>query len=168
MLEAQQKFGNKWSEISKIIVGRTENSVKNRFNCLLKKEKEEQIGKDLNSKSISDAIICAVKEDEDEVQWVQSILKKKTNELALKTNNAAYEPLQESIKQEIHTYLDGEKEPVLEPQKTCPNFRFLMRRNTLLKDSEKFVNPMTKQIMYIHPLGIYLEGNSSMIVSRIH
>jgi hypothetical protein len=113
-------------------------------------------------------MICAVKEDEDEIQWVESILMKKRNEMALKVNNLAYEPLQESIKQEIHTYLDGDtKEPTLEQQKTCPNFRFLMRRNTLLKDSEKFVNPVTKQIMYIHPLGIYLEGNSSKLLNRV-
>ena len=32
-------MGNKWSEIAKCIPGRTENSVKNRFNSLAKKER---------------------------------------------------------------------------------------------------------------------------------
>ena len=31
--------GKKWSEIAKILNGRNENSVKNRFNSILKKEK---------------------------------------------------------------------------------------------------------------------------------
>lgn len=39
LLKKQQSMGNKWSEIAKCIPGRTENSVKNRFNSLAKKER---------------------------------------------------------------------------------------------------------------------------------
>ena len=45
ILEARIKVGNKWSEIVKTMPGRTENSIKNRFNCLFKKAREEMMSK---------------------------------------------------------------------------------------------------------------------------
>ena len=47
-------MGNKWSEIAKCIHGRTENSVKNRFNSLAKKERtklQEQMKAKNNTKA---------------------------------------------------------------------------------------------------------------------
>lgn len=38
LLRLHKEFGNKWSEIAKKIPGRNENSVKNRFNSLVKKK----------------------------------------------------------------------------------------------------------------------------------
>lgn len=35
------KYGNKWSEIAKELQGRSENMVKNRFNMLYKKHRED-------------------------------------------------------------------------------------------------------------------------------
>jgi myb proto-oncogene protein len=43
ILEKQKAKGNRWSDISKGLTGRTENAVKNRFNCLIKKAKDEEI-----------------------------------------------------------------------------------------------------------------------------
>mmetsp|Transcript_17984 Transcript_17984/g.13007 ORF Transcript_17984/g.13007 Transcript_17984/m.13007 type:complete len:104 (-) Transcript_17984:1447-1758(-) len=43
ILLKRQQIGNRWSEIVKLLPGRTENSVKNRFNCLYKKIREEKI-----------------------------------------------------------------------------------------------------------------------------
>jgi hypothetical protein len=37
IIEQQIKLGNRWSEIAKSLVGRTENCVKNRWKCMLKK-----------------------------------------------------------------------------------------------------------------------------------
>ncbi|RVW85202.1 Transcription factor MYB3R-1 [Vitis vinifera] len=37
LIQAHQKYGNKWAEIAKILPGRTENSIKNHWNCSLKK-----------------------------------------------------------------------------------------------------------------------------------
>ncbi len=34
----QAKYGNKWSVIAKMLLGRTDNAVKNRFNTYLKKQ----------------------------------------------------------------------------------------------------------------------------------
>nr|QSD99529.1 MYB family transcription factor [Melilotus albus] len=48
--EAQKVFGNKWTEIAKVVSGRTDNAVKNRFSTLRKKreknEKNEAIAKE--------------------------------------------------------------------------------------------------------------------------
>ncbi|KAI3444593.1 hypothetical protein Pfo_001258 [Paulownia fortunei] len=38
LINAHGAYGNKWSEIAKILPGRTENSVKNHWNCSLKKK----------------------------------------------------------------------------------------------------------------------------------
>lgn len=37
LFEIHEKIGNKWSKISKYLLGRTENQVKNRFKCIAKK-----------------------------------------------------------------------------------------------------------------------------------
>lgn len=42
LLRLQNDIGNKWAEISKHIEGRTENQVKNRFNSMIKKIKEDK------------------------------------------------------------------------------------------------------------------------------
>ena len=52
---AQHKIlGNRWSEISKKMQGRTENSVKNRFNSLTKKTKGDDDDEDEEPKSLAD------------------------------------------------------------------------------------------------------------------
>ena len=42
ILEKQKEIGNKWSDISRDLKGRTENSVKNRWNALIKKAKKDR------------------------------------------------------------------------------------------------------------------------------
>lgn len=40
LLKEQKRLGNRWSAIVTVLTGRTENSVKNRYNCLIKKAKQ--------------------------------------------------------------------------------------------------------------------------------
>ncbi|ESQ35374.1 hypothetical protein EUTSA_v10007659mg [Eutrema salsugineum] len=50
LCEAQRVFGNRWTEIAKVVSGRTDNAVKNRFTTLCKKRaKHEAMAKENNS-----------------------------------------------------------------------------------------------------------------------
>lgn len=49
LCEAQKIFGNRWTEIAKVVSGRTDNAVKNRFSTLCKKrEKNDALTKENN------------------------------------------------------------------------------------------------------------------------
>ncbi|XP_076947240.1 transcription factor MYB124-like [Bidens hawaiensis] len=49
LCEAQKIFGNRWTEIAKVVSGRTDNAVKNRFSTLCKKRaKNEALAKENN------------------------------------------------------------------------------------------------------------------------
>ncbi|KAI3467376.1 hypothetical protein Pfo_024039 [Paulownia fortunei] len=50
LCEAQKIFGNRWTEIAKVVSGRTDNAVKNRFTTLCKKRaKHEALAKENNT-----------------------------------------------------------------------------------------------------------------------
>ncbi|KAK7250445.1 hypothetical protein RIF29_32891 [Crotalaria pallida] len=54
LCEAQKIFGNKWTEIAKVVSGRTDNAVKNRFSTLCRKrEKYEALAKENNTLQIN-------------------------------------------------------------------------------------------------------------------
>ncbi|OIW20964.1 hypothetical protein TanjilG_26676 [Lupinus angustifolius] len=54
LCEAQKVFGNRWTEIAKVVSGRTDNAVKNRFSTLCKKRaKYEALAKENNSSFIN-------------------------------------------------------------------------------------------------------------------
>ncbi|KAM0009230.1 putative transcription factor MYB-HB-like family [Helianthus debilis subsp. tardiflorus] len=54
LCEAQKIFGNRWTEIAKVVSGRTDNAVKNRFSTLCKKRaKNEALAKENNTLNIA-------------------------------------------------------------------------------------------------------------------
>nr|GEW73665.1 transcription factor MYB124-like isoform X1 [Tanacetum cinerariifolium] len=54
LCEAQKKFGNRWTEIAKVVSGRTDNAVKNRFSVLCKKRaKQEASNKENNAADVN-------------------------------------------------------------------------------------------------------------------
>ncbi|XP_027360731.1 transcription factor MYB124-like [Abrus precatorius] len=54
LCEAQKIFGNRWTEIAKVVSGRTDNAVKNRFSTLCKKRaKYEALAKENNTAYIN-------------------------------------------------------------------------------------------------------------------
>ncbi|RAL37646.1 hypothetical protein DM860_000340 [Cuscuta australis] len=70
LCEAQRIFGNRWTEIAKVVSGRTDNAVKNRFNTLCKKRaKHESLEKEnSNSSSVEvskrgDVLRCSLNDD---------------------------------------------------------------------------------------------------------
>ncbi|XP_031122075.1 transcription factor MYB124-like [Ipomoea triloba] len=58
LCEAQRIFGNRWTEIAKVVSGRTDNAVKNRFTTLCKKRaKNEALAKENSNSSINRRVI---------------------------------------------------------------------------------------------------------------
>ncbi|KAK2994649.1 hypothetical protein RJ640_007830, partial [Escallonia rubra] len=54
LCEAQKIFGNRWTEIAKVVSGRTDNAVKNRFSTLCKKRaKHEALVKENNTSYVN-------------------------------------------------------------------------------------------------------------------
>ncbi|KAK3025370.1 hypothetical protein RJ639_044910 [Escallonia herrerae] len=54
LCEAQKIFGNRWTEIAKVVSGRTDNAVKNRFSTLCKKRaKHEALAKENNTSYVN-------------------------------------------------------------------------------------------------------------------
>ncbi|XP_047324472.1 transcription factor MYB124-like [Impatiens glandulifera] len=54
LCEAQKIFGNRWTEIAKVVSGRTDNAVKNRFSTLCKKRaKHEALAKENDNSRIN-------------------------------------------------------------------------------------------------------------------
>ncbi|CAH2037745.1 unnamed protein product [Thlaspi arvense] len=71
LCEAQRVFGNRWTEIAKVVSGRTDNAVKNRFTTLCKKRaKNEAMAKESNSNNkrmlFLDGIISTPRKAENE------------------------------------------------------------------------------------------------------
>lgn len=54
LCEAQKMFGNRWTEIAKVVSGRTDNAVKNRFSVLSKRRaKQEASNKENNAADVN-------------------------------------------------------------------------------------------------------------------
>lgn len=84
LILTEQKIGKKWSQLAKVLVGRTENAIKNRRNSLLKKAKNALF----DEKSVKNPNLVKLKLEYQKMEKMQKekflqleILKKKKNEL---------------------------------------------------------------------------------------
>lgn len=90
LLTKQQSIGNQWALIAKDILGRTENQVKNRFNSLIKKIREEKTFSDgLKKGGIHEALgdlnhtasEAQSRKVEIEDQWIKELILRKREEI---------------------------------------------------------------------------------------
>ncbi|CDW82128.1 myb-like dna-binding domain containing protein [Stylonychia lemnae] len=81
LLEKQKQIGNQWAQIAKEIPGRTENQVKNRFNSMLKKIREEKTFKSEVKAGVQEALLQIENKDENkselEEQWIEELIQRK-------------------------------------------------------------------------------------------
>ncbi len=75
MLESQLDCGNKWSEIAKRLKGRSENSVKNRYNMLYKKYKDEN--KVVHLDDVMGALETVTDGKKDDKEWIKKLIEEK-------------------------------------------------------------------------------------------
>ena len=75
MLQAQLDSGNKWSEIAKQLKGRSENAVKNRYNMIYKKYRDEN--KVTNVSDVSGALEAVADGKKDDKEWITKMIEDK-------------------------------------------------------------------------------------------
>jgi hypothetical protein len=88
-------IGNQWAQIAKEIIGRTENQVKNRFNSMLKKIREEKTFRQNMRGDIRSALEgiheTKVRDDAEELEdlWLNELIQRKNNEVKLEAEQEA-------------------------------------------------------------------------------
>jgi hypothetical protein len=75
LLEAELKYGKKWVEIKKKLKGRSENSIKNRYNTLYKKYLDKN--KIPNVEDVNEALQAVTKDKVDGREWVRTLIEQK-------------------------------------------------------------------------------------------
>jgi len=109
LLLKQKAMGNKWAEIAKEIEGRTENQVKNRFNSLIKKIKEEKTYSANKKRDIKEALTSIQEErKEGEVDFIEELIERKRKEI--EENPQGFDPNYSSVPEQM-----SQGSPSMEP-----------------------------------------------------
>ena len=86
LLEKQKQIGNQWAQIAKEIPGRTENQVKNRFNSMLKKIREEKTFKSEVKAGVHEALQQIDQTTDNKIQleeqWIDELIERKKIDVA--------------------------------------------------------------------------------------
>lgn len=98
LLQNHKKFSNQWAKIAKFIPGRTENMVKNRFNTISKKKRDELKTMNKFKKPLDEVIEEIEAEDnyctENDEIWIDdmiNVLSHQIGNLDLNNNDVRYE-----------------------------------------------------------------------------
>ena len=78
-MKAQLSCGNKWSEIAKELQGRSENMVKNRFNMLYKKHREDS--KKSVMQDVSEALQAVSEIKVADTEWITRLISEKQRQI---------------------------------------------------------------------------------------
>jgi len=132
---------------------------------MIKKAKDDKISLNLPIANLNEVFSKAIKKSDEDSQIVDMLLNLKRKELS--DNTSIFQPLVSDTKAKIKCYLETNEvnhQDSIDNSKTCPNFRYLLRKDSLVRNSEKFVNLTTNQMLYAHPLGIYVEDSNSISI----
>lgn len=174
LLESELKYGKRWVEIKKKLKGRSENSIKNRYNTLYKRYLDEN--KTIAGGDVNDALEAAIKEDKsDEKEWIRILLEQKKNRCIItslpiakeqknlseknkvanqveepvpstSTNNKSSSIIPESNKESSSVGEVEEKKAKNFGQYTCPNLRYI---NRFRQRKRKFIDDAE---LFINPV----------------
>lgn len=166
LLQAQLDFGNKWNQISMKLSGRSENSVKNRFNILYKKYGIKH--KTLDARDVSEALNAVNEEKKADTDWIHKLIEDKCAKMKnLKTVDRGTPPLglktlKSSLMAMTKLELEGQTELVY------PSHGYLdkMKKKTveILARSERFINPATTQELFFSDQAIFLYNEHGYLI----
>eukprot|EP00826_Nyctotherus_ovalis_P006490 TRINITY_DN1154_c0_g1_i30.p1 TRINITY_DN1154_c0_g1~~TRINITY_DN1154_c0_g1_i30.p1 ORF type:complete len:331 (+),score=74.69 TRINITY_DN1154_c0_g1_i30:479-1471(+) len=177
LLEGKLDYGNKWVELRKKLKGRSENSIKNRYNTLYKHYFNKN--KVVTVDNVNGALEAAIKEKTDDREWIKILLEQKKNKSKnLESTSNREELVSNQISEFPADDMTLNKAPAVEPeseenkaknfgQYTCPNLRYInrfyQRKRNFINDAELFINPITQQKVYISEQGIFLLNSFDVI-----
>jgi len=171
LLQLQLEFGNKWNKISKKLIGRCENSVKNHFNILYKKYGIDR--KTQGVKNLNEALNVVNEEKRMDQDWINKLIEEKQKKLQeVEHGNTNTPPLKlKSLRQSIPS-INSFKLPENATSTPYPNSCFLdqMKRQTndILACSERFINPATNQELFFTDKAIYLYNEHGYLVPFVN
>lgn len=182
LLKEALEHGNRWVEIRKKLKGRSENSIKNRYNTLYKRHLDKR--KMATVADVNEALEAAIKEKGDDRAWIRVLLEQRKNkgeDLPLKNEPKITLNKKVSVLKQMDELPANKSRPIVVEkveisnaknfgQYTCPNLRYInkmkQRKKNFMDNTELFINPITQQKVYVSEQGIFLM-NSHEILSPL-
>ncbi|MCD7466504.1 hypothetical protein HAX54_003271 [Datura stramonium] len=182
LCEAQKIFGNRWTEIAKVVSGRTDNAVKNRFTTLCKKKaKHEALAKEnstsyinLNNKRIifPDRLdidrICDVSEPMKKLRRSHiSDVPKTGNTIESSVDDCANKPLRHPFAVLAQNFHDVAGENILSHQhvnnlkETSENANNNKSQGTFLKKNDPKINVLMQQAELLSSLALKVNSENT-------
>jgi hypothetical protein len=126
LMRRQQELGNQWALISKHIPGRTENQVKNKFNSLIKRIREEKTyGVGLEKVGIQQALgeieQPQPSKAELEDKWIKELIVRMETEIGHPKEESKEPSREHSIEDHSHVETQREKPAIKDPNDEKPS-----------------------------------------------
>jgi len=165
-----KNYGNKWKDIAKMLKGRSENAVKNRFNILYKKFRG--IPENLQVQDVEHALQAVTEEKKDDKEWVDKAIAEK--KVAATKNGQAPSPKEEE-KKAIGSCPDNNttiriKIPAELTQQLLPELPVSPKLQPTPGQSDRviFTNLATKQELMLTEQGVFVIGPDKRITPYLN